>query len=582
MIGARGGRMVLSGLPRTVVLILGLVVGLLVIPDATGFAGAPSVATTYYVHSSATCPGSGTAAAPWCDFRAVNKMVLKPGDQVLLKSGDTFTTPLLIHGSGTSSRYVQVGSYGSGRMPVLDGNSVRGSVGVNIYQSSYVEIDDLAIENAAAGILINDSTSQTGFRFLDLYLSGDVDGIQSPAGIPAGTASHVLVQDVEAANNRLGCKFNGCAGFALALGSVSDVIVNRLFSFNNCGATSWSLGAGASNVLIENSKSIGDAGCAELGGETANFIDNDTNITFVNDVVADAQFNSTGVDFSGIDLEPSDGPDSSINIEDNYIAHNAGPGIQLLDHPAAISNVKISGNLLVDNGGHWSPVAYPVLGQVWTDEWLPGFAQSTGSITDNLYDAPAETGGFEQLHAQANYDGIIQSDNIDLGASGNEWYAADGFSCTTQGANQWSYQSSTDGSDWTNLSGCTAVESLDQEWSTGGPANGFVSNFEEMPPSTSGSWVARSWKAPAAALISVRGRILMSSPTCRSGVTAEITKSGTTKPIWGPQVIHAGNETGVATNLNGIGVTAGDVVHFAVQGDGSRQCRVSWTPSVAS
>src|SRR6516225_624452 len=108
MIGARGGRMVLSGLPRTVVLILGLVVGLLVIPDATGFAGAPSVATTYYVHSSATCPGSGTAAAPWCDFRAVNKMVLKPGDQVLLKSGDTFTTPLLIHGSGTSSRYVQV------------------------------------------------------------------------------------------------------------------------------------------------------------------------------------------------------------------------------------------------------------------------------------------------------------------------------------------------------------------------------------------------------------------------------------------------------------------------------------------
>ncbi len=574
--------MVLSGLPRNLVLVLGLVVGFLVIPDATGFASVRSVATTYYVDSSAPCPGSGTAAAPWCDFKALNTRVLKPGDQVLLKRGDTFTTPLFVHGSGTSSRYVHVGSYGSGRMPVLDRGSVRDSVGINIYQSSYVEIEDIAIENAAAGILINASSNQTGFRFLDLYLSGDVDGIQSPSSIPAGVASNVLVQDVEAANNRLGCKFDGCAGFALALGSVHNVIVNRLFSFNNCGATSWSLGAGASNVLIENSKSIGDAGCAELGGETANFIDNDTNMTFVNDVVADAQFNRTGVDFSGIDLEPSDGPDTSINIEDNYIAHNAGPGIQLLDHPAAISNVKISGNVLVANGGHWSPVAYPVLGQIWTDEWLPGFAQSTGSITDNLYYAPAETGGFEQLHAQANYNGIIQSDNIDLGGPSNVWYAADGFSCATQGANQWSYESSTDNSTWTNLSGCTAVKTLDQEWTTGGTANGFVSNFEEMPPSTSGSWVARSWKAPTAGLISVRGRILMSSPTCRSGVTAEITKNGAAKPIWGPQVIHAGNQIGIATNLNGVSVNAGDVVHFAVQEDGSKQCRVSWTPSVAS
>jgi hypothetical protein len=552
-----------------------------VVPQATVFAAGTSLATAYYVDSSAQCPGSGTADAPWCDFSAVNATVFKPGDQVLLKSGDTFTTPLFLRGSGTPSRYVEVGSYGPGRMPVLDGNNAKGSVGVNIFQSSYVEIDHLAIEDAAAGILINSPTTQTGFRFLHLYLTGDVNGIQSPSSFPAGTASNVLVQDVEAVNNRLGCKFNGCAGFALALGSVSDVIVNRLFSFGNCGATEWSLGAGASNVLIENSKSIGDAGCAELGGETANFVDNDTNITFVNDVVTNALFNRTGVDFSGIDLEPADGPDRGVNIEDNYIAHNAGPGIQLLDHPAPISNVKISGNVMVDNGAHWSPVAYPVLGQIWTDEWLLGFVETTGSITDNVYYAPAEAGGFEQSHAQANYNGITQSDNVDLGGPGNVWYAADGFSCTTQGANRWSYQSSSDNTTWTNLSGCTAVDTLDQEWTTGGPANGVVSNFEEMPPSTSSSWVARSWKAPTAGPVSIRGKILMSSPTCRSGVTAEITKNSTSKPIWGPQVIHAGNEIGITTNLNGVSVNAGDVLHFAVQEDGASQCRVSWTPSIS-
>jgi hypothetical protein len=467
-------------------------------------------------------------------------------------------------------------------MPVLEGNNARGSVGINIYQSSYVEIEHLAIEDAATGILINDLTSQTGYRFLHLYLSGDANGIQSPSGSAAGIASNVLVQDVEAANNRLGCKFDGCAGFALALGSVSDVIVNRLFSFGNCGATQWSLGAGASNVLVENSKSIGDAGCAELGGETANFIDNDTNITFVNDVVANAPFNRTGVDFSGIDLEPNDGPDTRINVEDSYIVHNAGPGIQLLDHPAAISNVKISGNVLMDNGRQWSPVAYPVLGQIWTDEWLPGFVQSTGSITDNLYYAPAETGGFEQLHAQANFNGMSQANNTDLGGPGNVWYAADGFSCTSEGANQWSYRSSTDGSTWTNLSACTAVDSLDQEWSSGGTASGFVSNFEEMPPSDSSAWVARSWTAPMAGHVSIRGRVLMSDPTCRSGVTAEITKNGSSRPLWGPHVIHAGDDVGVATNLDGVSVLAGNVVHFAVQEHGSSQCRVSWTPSIAS
>jgi hypothetical protein len=74
----------------------------------------------------------------------------------------------------------------------------------------------------------------------------------------------------------------------------------------------------------------------------------------------------------------------------------------------------------------------------------------------------------------------------------------------------------------------------------------------------------------------------MSDPTCRSGVTAEITKNGSSRPLWGPHVIHAGDDVGVATNLDGVSVLAGNVVHFAVQEHGSSQCRVSWTPSIAS
>ncbi len=581
MMGARGGRMVLSG-SLYVALFLSLVGGLLTIPEGGVSSAAATVPTTYYIDSSAPCPGSGTSGAPWCNFSAVNAMDLQAGDQVLLKRGDTFTTQMVIHGTGTPSNYVQVGAYGSGPIPTIDGNKAVGSVGINLYDDSYVEVAHLAVNDAFAGILINDTTKQTGFRFLHLTLSGDDVGIQSPTSSRAGVASNILVQDVKAVNNRLGCSHNSCDGFALALGAVTDVIVNRLFSFGNCGATSWSLGAGSSNVLIEDSRSIGDAACAELGGETANFLDNDTNVTFVNDIVEKALFNRTGVDFSGIDLEPADGPDRGVNIEDSYIADNAGPGIQLLDHPAAITNVNISGNVLMDNGSHWSPVAYPVLGQIWTDEWLPGFVESTGSITDNLSYAPAGTGGFEQMHALANYNGFSQSDNVEIAGPGNVWYAADGFSCTTQGANRWSYQSSTDNSTWKDLSACTTVDSLDQEWTTGGTTSGFVSNFEELPPSDTGSWVARSWTAPSAGPVRVRGRVLMSDPTCGSGVTAEITKSGSSRPIWGPHTVHAGDDVGVATNLNGVTVHAGTVLRFAVEEDGSSQCRVSWTPSVAN
>jgi hypothetical protein len=289
------------------------------------------------------------------------------------------------------------------------------------------------------------------------------------------------------------------------------------------------------------------------------------------------------VDLSAIDIEPQDGPDNGINIEDNYIANNAGPGVEILDHPSPIANLNISGNILSNNGAGFgtSFVPYPVWGQIWTDEWLSNFVEATGSIENNLYNAPAGTGGFEETHAGANLNGFNQSNNLDVSGPDNVWYAANGFSCTAQGASNWSYQSSADDSTWTNLSGCGSVGYLDQEWTTGGIASGFVSNFEELPPSTSTSWVARSWTAPNSGSVSIRGRILMTDPTCGSGVTAEITKNGSSTPIWGPQTIAAADGVGIDSNLDGVGVNAGDVLHFAVQENGSGQCRVSWTPSVA-
>jgi hypothetical protein len=429
--------------------------------------------------------------------------------------------------------------------------------------------------------LINDPSNQTGYRFLNLSLSGDGLGIQSPAGTNAGTASNILIQDVEGASNTLSCRSSQCEGGTLTLGGVSNVTVNRLYSHDSCEASDWGLGPGASKVVIENSVSVHDGDCGSALGVTANYVDRDTNVTYVNDVVTDVP-NVGPIDYSAIALEPGTGPDSRITIEDSYIADNAGPGIEILDRTSPTTHAEISGNVLSGNSSHYGTIPYPILGQIWTDIWIPGSVDGSGAIDDNLYYSPSSTGAFEVAHGIANFNGFVQSHNLQIGARSNVWYGADGFNCTSQGAHGWSYQLSTDNSAWTNLSSCATVNPLDQEWTTrGSNVSGFVSNFEELPPANHSWWVARSWTSPATGDVSVRGRVLMTSPACGSGVTAEITKDHSSTPIWGPRTVSAHHTAGVGSNLDGVSVHPGDVLHFAVQKNGSAQCRMSWTPSVA-
>ena len=110
-------------------------------------------------------------------------------------------------------------------------------------------------------------------------------------------------------------------------------------------------------MVVENSESMYDGNCPATG-TTANYLDDDTNVTFVNDIIANVP---TGVvDLSAIDVEPQDGPDIGLNIEDNYIANNAGPGIEILDHPSPIANLNISGNTLSNNGAGLRPDLGPI------------------------------------------------------------------------------------------------------------------------------------------------------------------------------------------------------------------------------
>lgn len=84
-------------------------------------------AATYYVDSvGGNNSNSGTSTeSPWQTISKVNSTALSPGDQVLLKKGDSWREQLTMHYSGTSGNPISFGAYGSGANPLLIGADVE-------------------------------------------------------------------------------------------------------------------------------------------------------------------------------------------------------------------------------------------------------------------------------------------------------------------------------------------------------------------------------------------------------------------------------------------------------------------------
>ena len=106
--------------------------------------------TTYYVSSSGgNDSNSGTAATQaWRSLAKVNSIAFQPGDQILFKSGDTFTGGLAPQGSGASGQPVVVDTYGSGPKPHLDGAGKVNAV-VKLQNQQYWTVQNLELTNDA-------------------------------------------------------------------------------------------------------------------------------------------------------------------------------------------------------------------------------------------------------------------------------------------------------------------------------------------------------------------------------------------------------------------------------------------------
>jgi hypothetical protein len=138
------------------------------------FAASASAATYYVDASNGNDANLGTSSnAAWKTLSKVNGMTFQPGDQILFKRGDSFTGQLWPKGSGTSSAPIVINTYGSGNMPLFNGNGLESTV--YLYNQQYWEIRNLEIVNQ------NGSSS----RRMGIYIVNK----------DAGTLSHIYLID---------------------------------------------------------------------------------------------------------------------------------------------------------------------------------------------------------------------------------------------------------------------------------------------------------------------------------------------------------------------------------------------------
>jgi parallel beta-helix repeat protein len=124
------------------------------------FISLQAAATDYYFsvadgNDSRTTTQAQNSSTPWQSITKLNAIfsMLRPGDRVLLKKGETFTGRLLLSASGNSSSKITITSYSIGEKPIITGlQDVTGWTvySGNIYQATVpnsVKIFNTVVKN---------------------------------------------------------------------------------------------------------------------------------------------------------------------------------------------------------------------------------------------------------------------------------------------------------------------------------------------------------------------------------------------------------------------------------------------------
>jgi len=103
---------------------------------------------TYYVDATLGDDANDglSPATAWRSLERASQLVLTPGEQLLLKRGETYEGQLIVTGHGTADSLVLVGAYGEGAMPVVTAPD-SSLFAVKITNSDYLTLRGLEIVN---------------------------------------------------------------------------------------------------------------------------------------------------------------------------------------------------------------------------------------------------------------------------------------------------------------------------------------------------------------------------------------------------------------------------------------------------
>ncbi len=124
-----------------------------------------------------------------------------------------------------------------------------------------------------------------------------------------------------------------------------------------------------------------------------------------------------------------------------------------------------------------------------------------------------------------------------------------------------------------------SYDSTNDFWGTS--AN-YLSRFDWQPAADASKYTIRTWTAPHAGTVNVRGRIVKNQ-VGGDGVSYGLTRNGSWFTGY-PATLGGSDQSGVDVNLSGITVAAGDQLQFQVNAGSSGNSTndlTSWNPIVA-
>ncbi|MDD2361877.1 MAG: hypothetical protein PHH84_02795 [Oscillospiraceae bacterium] len=327
--------------------------------------------TTYYVSTSGSDFNDGTSPqTPWKTVDPVNRITLKPGDNVLFRRGDVFVgAHLALRGNGCTEEasWITIDAYGDGANPLFkDASTLQPAISLQSpeitggYRIRHIDIDTYLLGIAAVrvepeqmidGLKISDCTIRniTTNRYFDSQP-------QLPCGAPLAFGMWLrYVQNLDVCNltiDNTDSPFQFCGGLAcfdnmdIQNSHIQGIMIYGCLNLNKYDEIMATDG----NVVIQNSciRYTGDR--ATKFGSTAILTENIRNCIIRNVEVGYVVNTLGGFDACALDWEQSN---INCTFEQVYAHDNQGPFVLAMEHPESLGNSR--GNVIrncvsVNNG----------------------------------------------------------------------------------------------------------------------------------------------------------------------------------------------------------------------------------------